>query len=131
MNITPNARIIFEKTCIQGNVKRSRAYIRRKRIAQTVATDASHVTEKLMSETVWRSITDAVYLARYQSQCWFISYSLHSTCETRYGRQLGRAKPDLGSLAHSPAHHLLKDPRTRNAVAENSEIGLRISGGSL
>ena len=91
MNITPNARIILEKTFIQGYLKCACAYIRRKRIAQTVANDASRVTKKIISETAWRSITDAVYSARYHSQCWFISCSLHSTCETCYGRQLGRA----------------------------------------
>ena len=47
MNITPNARIILEKTFIQGYLKRARAYIRRKRIAQTVANHASRVTKKI------------------------------------------------------------------------------------
>ena len=74
MNITPNARIILEKTFIQGYLKRARVYIRRKRIAQTVANHASRVTKKIISETAWRSITDAVYSAsRYQSQCWLVS----------------------------------------------------------
>ena len=102
MNITPNARIILEKTFIQGYLKRARAYIRRKRIAQTVANHASRVTKKIISETAWRSITDAVYLARYHSQCWFISCSLHSTCETCYGRQLGRASRILKRVRTAP-----------------------------
>ena len=100
--IIPCTRIILEKTFIQGNVKLTRAYIRRKRIAQTVAKNASHGTEKIISETAWRSITGAVYSARYHSQCWFISCSLHSTCETCYGRQLGRASRILKRVRTAP-----------------------------
>ena len=134
MNITPNARIILEKTFIQGYLKRARAYIRRKRIAQTVANHASRVTKKIISETAWRSITDAVYSARYHSQCWFISYSLHSTCETCYGRQPGRARPHLETCTHSPTHHHLRDPQTRKAAnhfVAKINIGIKMSGGSL
>ena len=43
--------------------------------------------KKIISETASRSVADAVYSARYQSQCWFVSYWLHSTCDSRYGRQ--------------------------------------------
>ena len=39
--LIPYTRIILENTFIQGNVKLTRAYIRRKRITQTVAKNAA------------------------------------------------------------------------------------------
>ena len=80
--------------------------------------ECSHGTEKIDSETAWRSIADAVYSAGYQSQGWFISYWFYSTCDTRYGGQLGHAKPDLGTGVHSPAHQQLWDPQTRSTLSK-------------
>ena len=73
--------------------------------------------KKIVSETASRSVADAVYSARYQSQCWFVVYWLYSTCGSRYGRQSGHVKPDLGTCVYSPAHHWLPDRRSRATVA--------------
>ena len=73
--------------------------------------------KKIVSETASRSVADAVYSARYQSQCWFVVYWLYSTCDSRYGRQSGHVKPDLGTCVYSPAHHWLPDRRSRATVA--------------
>ena len=73
--------------------------------------------KKIVSETASRSVADAVYSARYQSQCWFVVYWLYSTCDSRYGRQSGHVKPDLGTCVYSPAHHWLPNRRSRATVA--------------
>ena len=100
-------------------MKRTRAYFRRQRISLSVANIASH-RRKRSSRKPPHVLSQTQYIqpdTRAQSQCWFVVYWLYSTCDSRYGRQSGHVKPDLGTCVYSPAHHWLPDRRSRATVA--------------
>ena len=126
--LIPCKRIILENTFIQGNVKLTGAYIRRKRIAQTVAKNAVTVRKRSSRKPPGvRSQTQYIQpVTRAKDGLYHIGFTQRVTPVTG---TIGTRKTGSWNVCAQPcASTAVGSANTKHAM-QNSETVLRISGG--